>query len=156
MVLTRTIILSGLNVTPMKSLTTALLVALGLLAVSEHAALLLYGVAWPLRHLAQYPGDGGVNLFMIEASLLFLAFSLGAALDVRHSIPRLATLAAMTLALPCGLSVTLALMRVLFLDPVVEYLILLPGILAVLCPYGLAALLARRHRGPTPPPATAA
>ena len=128
----------------MKALTTTLTVLLILLAVGEYVGLLLWGVVWPLQHLAQYPDDGGVNLFLVEASLLFLAFSLGAAADARRSVPRLLLLAAMTLALPCGLAVTLGLMRVLFLDPVVCYLALFPGIAAVLCPYGLAALFVRR------------
>ena len=137
----------------MKPASLAVTVLLALLAAGEHIGLLLWGVVWPLGHLAQYPEDGGVNLFFIEASLLFLAFSLGAAADARRSVPRLLLLAAMTLALPCGLAVTLGLMRVLFLDPVVCYLTLLPGVAAALCPYALAVLLAR-HVPTSPSPGT--
>ena len=131
----------------MRVLTSILTMLLGLIAVAEHLSLLVWGVIWPLWHLAQYPGDDGVNLFVGEASLLFLAFSLAFAADLRGVSPRPSRplmLAAMAFALPCGVGVTLALMRVLFLDPVVVYLTLLPGLAALACPYVLAAFFARR------------
>ena len=122
----------------MKAIRNALTVVLAVLAFGEHAGLLLWGVVWPLGHLAQYPEDGGVNIFLTEASLLFLAFSVGAAVDARASLPRPSLLAALALGLPCGVAVTLALIMVLFLDPVVYYLALLPGVAAVVAPYALA------------------
>ncbi len=141
----------------MKPLSLVLTVALGFVAAAEHIGLLLWGVVWPVWHLAQYPGDDGVNLFAAEASLLFLAFSLAGAADLRGATSRPSwplTLAALALALPCGFGVTFALMRLLFLDPVVAYVILLPGLAALMAPYWLAAILARRVSPPRP--ATAA
>ena len=131
----------------MKVLSSILTVALGFVAAAEHVGLLLWGVIWPVWHLAQYPGDGGVNRFTAAASLLFLAFSLAGAADLRRAMPRPGwplTLAALALALPCGVGVTFALMRVLFLDPVIAYVSLVPGLGALVAPYWLAAVAARR------------
>lgn len=132
----------------MKPLRTALTTLFGLLAVAAHTGLALWGLVWPLWHLAAYPEDQSVNLFIAEASALFLAFSLG---GIRHrwrSARWLPLFVAATLVLPCGICALLACLRVQFLDPALAYVTLLPGITGVLAPYGMLGLLAGPSRLP--------
>lgn len=116
---------------------------LGTLACLEHFGLLWWGTFWPWQHLAQYPGDGGVNQYMVLASGLLVCVSLAAAAAVRHRMHLLPWLAALAAALPVAVGVLLAFLNLVFLDPVMYYLALLPAVAAILLLYWAASRLSR-------------
>ncbi len=126
--------------TPIKRAGAVLLWAL---VAAEHVGLLWWGAVWPWGHIAAYPGDGGMNDYLILASCLLVAVSLAAAAAHRRTVPRVSLLAAMSLALPLGVAVLLALLDGPLLDPTVDYLALLPSVAAVIAPYVIAARLTR-------------
>ena len=111
--------------------------------MAEHAGLLWWGAITPWRTISAYPGDGGVNDYVILASGLLVAVSITAAAAHRAVVPLLPLLVAMTVALPLAVGVLLALLNGAFLDPAVDYLTLLPSVVAVLTPYIVAARISR-------------
>jgi CHASE2 domain-containing sensor protein len=111
---------------------------LGALAGAEHAGLLWWGAFWPWRHIAAYPGDGGMNDYLILASVLFVAVNLAAAAAHRRALRPLPLLAATAIALPLSITTLLFLLNGSFLDPAIDYLVLLPSVMTVFLPYALA------------------
>jgi hypothetical protein len=117
---------------------------LALVAAVEYGGVLWWGAVWPWKNGSIYPGDGGMNDFLILAACLLVGASLaGAAASVRH-VSVLALLAAMITALPLAILTLLLLLDNAFLDPVVYYLALLPSLAAALLPY---ALILHRAKG---------
>jgi hypothetical protein len=116
-----------------------------LLVVLEHAGLLWWGAVWPWRNGAAYPGDSGMNNYLILATCLFVAVSLSGAAAYRFAVRPLPLLTAMAVTLPLGVFVLLELLNTAFLDPVVEYFALLPSVAAVIVPYVIAARFCQPH-----------
>jgi hypothetical protein len=118
---------------------------LGTLVVLEHVGLLWWGAVWPWRNSAAYPGDSGMNDYLILATCLLVAVSLSGAAAYRLFVRPLPLLIAMAVVLPLGVFVLLVLLSTVFLDPVVEYLALLPSVAAVIAPYAIAARFCPSH-----------